>query len=262
MPGELTTYRMFGVDFYDALLLSGQYQIDDCRALEKLRNEPEKECTIIGIPYLDEKSKKLKGHVAENHERTVLVAPSWGGNSLLNRFGDKLIDQLIATGYHIIMRPHPQSFTSEKEMIERLTATYPDLEWNRDTDNFGVLNRSDILISDFSGIIFDFSLVFDKPVICAYTDFDKDTYDAWWLETPIWTATAIPRIGPILREENIPEIKSMIDKALEDKSYTESRHEVRNETWLYRGEGATRAADYLMAKYKELTKVEYITECT
>jgi CDP-glycerol glycerophosphotransferase (TagB/SpsB family) len=147
-------------------------------------------------------------------------------------------------------------------MIERLTATYPDLEWNRDTDIFGVLNRSDILISDFSGIIFDLSLVFDKPVICAYTDFDKDTYDAWWLETPIWTATAIPRIGPILREENIPEIKSMIDKALEDKSYTESRHEVRNETWLYRGEGATRAADYLMAKYKELTKVEYITECT
>ena len=44
---------------------------------------------------------------------------------------------------------------------------YPEsdrLEWNRDTDNFNVLNRSDILISDFSGVIFDFSLVYDKPV--------------------------------------------------------------------------------------------------
>lgn len=253
MPGELTTYRMFGVDFYDALLLSGQYQIADCRALEKLRNEPEKECTIIGIPYLDEKAKHLETEKPAPHERTVLVAPSWGNNSLLNRFGNKLIDKLIDTGYHIIIRPHPQSFTSEKELIDHLMKDYPQLEWNRDTDNFDVLNRSDILISDFSGVIFDFALVFDKPVICAYTDFDKSAYDAWWLDTPIWTATAVPRLGPILSEENIPEIKSMIDKALEKMSYTVSRHEVRDETWMYCGEGAKRAADYLTAKYEELT---------
>lgn len=250
-PSELTTYRMFGVDFYDALLLSGSYQIDDCRALEKLRNEKEKECTIIGIPYLDEKMKKLTAQ--EAHERTVLVAPSWGSNSLLNRFGNELIDQLIATGYHIIIRPHPQSFTSEKELIEKLMADYPSLEWNRDTDNFDVLNQSDILISDFSGVIFDFSLVFDKPVICAYTDFDSSQDDACWLDTPIWTATAIPRIGPILSEKNLPEIKTIIDTAIEDQSYAESRHEVRDETWMYRGEGAKRAADYLIQKYAELT---------
>lgn len=254
MPGELTTYRMFGVDFYDALLLSGQYQIDDCRALEKLRNESEKECTIIGIPYLDEKSRKLEGHITEDHERTVLVAPSWGSNSLLNRFGNRLFDQLILTGYHIIIRPHPQSFTSEKELIGNLMAKYPDLEWNRDTDNFDVLNRSDIMISDFSGVIFDYSLVFDKPVICAYTNFDNSQLDAYWLDTPIWTATVIPRIGPILSGENLPEIKSLIDAAIEDKSYEDSRHEVRNETWMYRGEGPERAAEYLMNKYAELTQ--------
>lgn len=253
-PSEFTTYKMFGVDFYDALLLSGEYQIDDCRALEKLRGLPEKECTIVGIPYLDEKAKRLETEKPAPHERTVLVAPSWGSNSLLNRFGNNLIDQLIATDYHIIIRPHPQSFTSEKEMIERLMTAYPDLEWNRDTDNFGVLNRSDILISDFSGVIFDFALVFDKPVICAYTDFDKSTYDAWWLDTPIWTATAVPRIGPILSENNLENIKELINTALEDKSYENSRHEVRDETWMYRGEGAQRAADYLIAKYKELTR--------
>ena len=254
-PSELTTYKMFGVDFYDALLLSGQYQVNDCRALEKLRNEPEKECDIIGIPYLDEKAKKLLENPISSHERTVLLAPSWGTNSLLNRFGEKLIDPLLATGYHIIVRPHPQSFVSETGMIEKLMTKYPDLEWNQDTDNFDVLNRSDILISDFSGVIFDFALVFDKPVICAYTDFNKDQYDAWWLDTPIWTATAIPRIGSILSEENLPRIKQLIDTALSDKSYSEKRHEVRDETWFYRGEGAKRAADYLIAKYNELASV-------
>ena len=34
-----------------------------------------------------------------------------------------------------------------------------------------------------------------------------------------------------------------------------SRHEARDETWMHRGEGAKRAADYLIRKYEELTQV-------
>ena len=253
-PGELTTYRMFGVDFYDALLLSGQCQVDDCRLLEALRDEPEKECRIVGIPYLDEKVRRLasRGDRARKGERrtpTILIAPSWGSNSLLNRFGRRLIDQLTSLDYHIIIRPHPQSFISEKQMIEEMMGEYPDLEWNRDNDNFEVLARSDLMISDFSGVIFDYSLVFDKPVICAYTDFDDSEYDAWWLETPIWTATAVPRLGPILSEENLDDIGTLIESAMEDESYETARHEVCEEIWCHRGEGARRVADYLVEKY-------------
>lgn len=242
-PSELTTNRMFCLDFFDALLVSGQYQVDDCRALEALREEPNKECVIVGLPYLDEKAKRLKEAAPVPHGTTILVAPSWGKNSLLNRYGNRLIDRLVSTNYHVVIRPHPQSFTSEKEMIERLMGEYPQLEWNRDTDNFDVLNRADLLISDFSGVIFDFALVFDKPVICANTDFDNSQQDAWWLDTPIWTATAVPRIGPILSEDNLPMIKELIDSALEDQAYAASRSEVRNETWMHRGEGAVRTAD-------------------
>ena len=63
------------------------------------------------------------------------------------------------------MRPHPQSFQSDKEIIDRLMQKYPESEmflWNRDNDNFSVLQAADILISDFSGVIFDYSLVFDE----------------------------------------------------------------------------------------------------
>lgn len=253
MPGELTTYRMFGIDYYDALLLSAQYQIDDVRALEALRGLPEKECKIVGIPYLDEKVKRLKATTCSDHKCTVLVAPSWGPNSLLNRFGNRLIDELVSTGYHIIIRPHPQSFASEKELIDRLMADYPELEWNQDVDNYDVLSRSDVMISDFSGVIFDYSFVFDKPVICAYTDFDKAPYDAWWLDTPIWTATAIPRIGPILDANGIGSIKQMIDSALEDKGYEEGRRLARDETWSNRGTAACLAAEYIVKKYNELS---------
>ena len=69
-----------------------------------------------------------------------------------------MIDSLIATGYRIIIRPHPQSFTSDKEVIDPLLVKYPDsdmLKWDREADNFDSLNEADILISDFSSVVFD-----------------------------------------------------------------------------------------------------------
>ena len=45
----------------------------------------------------------------------------------------------------------------------------------------------------------------------------------------------------------------MIDECIDDPRYAAEREEVRRETWVYPGEGAVRAADYLINKYKELT---------
>lgn len=263
-PAEMTTYRMFGIDYYDALLLSGQFQIDDTRDLEEIRKLPAKELVLTGSPFMDEKARKFKARLAssetsadQNDTRTVLLAPSWGTSSILSRYGSEFIKDLLATGYHIIVRPHPQSFTSEKELMDKLMAEFPEndqLEWNRDSDNFDALNRSDILISDFSGVIFDFSLVFDKPVICADTEFDASPYDAWWLKRLPWGLSVIPRLGAKLTKENRADLKKMIDDCLEDESFTESRHQVRDEAWAYQGEGATRMADYLENKLAEFAK--------
>lgn len=249
---DVTGYRMFGLDYYDAVLLSGDYQARDIRALEALRHLPEKELVKIGIPYMDEMAARLRSAPpVPAHARTVLLAPSWGESAIFKKYGGEIIRVLLDTGYHVVVRPHPQSFTAEKTLLEKLMADYPAsdrLEWNRDTDNFDVLRRADILISDFSGVIFDFSLVYDKPVIYADTEFDKSPYDAWWLDTPYWTFTALPRIGRKLTPENMPELKEMIDACLTDPRYAAGRQEVRDETWVYPGEGAVRAADYLTAK--------------
>ena len=253
---EVVLYRMFGIDYYDAVLLSGEYQKNDIRELEKMRELPEKELDIIGIPYMDEMAARRKREgEAPPHPRTVLLAPSWGKSALFGVYGGKIIEALLQTGYHVIVRPHPQSFQSEKELMDRLMKEYPEsdsLEWNRDRDNFDVLRRSDILVSDFSGVIFDFTLVWDKPVIYTDPDFDLAPYDAWWLERPIWTVSALPRLGEVLKEADIDDMRSLIDRCLEDPRYAAGRQEVRDETWQYRGEGASRAADYLVKKYDEL----------
>ncbi len=255
---EITLYRMFGIDYYDSILLSGDYQAEDIRKLEKMRNLPAKELYKIGIPYMDEMAARLEREgKGPDHPRTVLLAPSWGKSAIFNVYGGKIINVLLKTGYHIIIRPHPQSFKSEKEMLDKLMAEYPpseNLEWNRDNDNFDVLRRSDILISDFSGVIFDFTLIYDKPVIYTDPNFDLSLYDAWWLEDPIWTTSALPRLGARLTDENMGDLKSLIDSCIEDPQYAEGRKEVKAETWVHCGEGASRAADYLINKQQEITK--------
>lgn len=255
---EICLYRMFGIDYYDAILLSGAYQGQDVRALEKLRQLPEKELVSVGIPYMDEMAKRLQqAGPAPEHPRTVLLAPSWGKSALFGVYGGKIIDVLLKTGYHVIVRPHPQSFTSEKEMLDKLMKEYPEseqLEWNRDTDNFEVLRRSDILISDFSGVIFEFCLIYDKPVIYTDPKFDLSPYDAWWLDTPLWTTSALPRLGQELTEENMEDLKSLIDACITDPRYAQGRSQVKQETWEHAGKGTARAVDYLVSKYEELVK--------
>ncbi len=255
---DVTMYRMFGIDYYDAILLSGDYQGQDIRKLEKLRSLPEKELVKIGIPYMDDMLERVKAAgPAPEHPRTVLVAPTWGKSSLFNQYGASLLEKLLNTGYHVIIRPHPQSFISEKELIDSLMEKFPEseqVEWNRDTDNFEVLRRSDILISDFSGVIFDFTLVFNKPVIYTDPKFDVSPYDAWWLDTPPWTVSALPRMGCQLNDENVHGLKELIDACLTDPKYEDGRRSVREETWAYMGEGAVRAVDYLLDKYEQLTQ--------
>lgn len=255
---DITMYRMFGIDYYDAILLSGAYQVDDIRKLEIKRNLPQKELVKVGIPYMDEMAARLdREGPAPEHPRTVLLAPTWGSSALFSVYGGRIIDVLLNTGYHIIVRPHPQSFKSESGLMEKLMREYPEseqLEWNRDNDNFDVLRRADILVSDFSGVIFDFTLVYDKPVIYTSPKFDIGIYDAWWLDQPLWTTSVLPKIGCELTETNMEDLKELIDTCLTDPRFTEGRQSIKAETWEHAGEGAQRVVSYLLNKYEAITK--------
>ena len=252
----VTCYRMFGVDYYDALLLSGEYQIREVRELEAQRHLPEKECVLAGLPHMDALLKKLQDHgPAPEHGTTVLLAPSWGPSSIFNRFGEQMIENLCKTGYHIILRPHPQSMVSEKELIARLRSRFPEsekLEWNFDNDNFDVLYRSDLLISDYSGVVFDFALVFDRPVIYADVSFDFEPYDAGWLNNEMWTFRALPKVGVQLTPENADRLPELIEESLHSRAFADGRREAVAETWANQGNSIPAIADYLTAARRRL----------
>ena len=255
-PNDITLYRMFGIDYYDAILLSGDYQIEQVRKLEQLRSLPQKELVKVGLPYMDDMARRYAEDTVEtNAVKTVLLAPSWGSSAIFARFGSKIISELLKTDYRIIVRPHPQSAKSEKEMLDRLMAQFPDsdrLSWNYDRDNYEVLKKSDILISDFSGVLFEFSLVYDKPVIYTNADFDQSPYDSWWLKEKLWTFTVLPDLGAELTEDNFSNLASVIDDCLNNPRFKEGRRTAREQTWANFGHGAEAVADYLIAKHSEL----------
>lgn len=257
--GEPMGYRMFGLDFYDAVLLSGDFQGKYIRLIEEKRRLPPKELTTVGCTYFDEIKKRIKSEPFEKNDsnKTVLLAPSWGATAILSRFGEKIIEALINTGFNIIIRPHPQSKTAEKELLDSLMNKYPDsssIQWNFDNDNFEVLRKADVLISDFSGVIFDFALCFDKPIIYADVNYDPSPYDAAWMDEELWRFKVLPELGIPLKEENFSDIRQIIENLISDEKYSAGRERVRNEAWQNQGKAAVAIADYLESKIKELSE--------
>ena len=256
---EGTGYRMFGMDYYDAVLLTGAFQEKYIRKLESLRKLKAKELVVTGSTYMDALKEKLDAKTGTKEGKTVLLAPSWGESSILAKYGEEILRALLATGYNIVVRPHPQSLTSEKAILEPLWKKFPNsehLQWNYDNDNFDILWNSDIMITDYSGIMFDYALVFGKPLIYADTSFDSAPYDAAWIEEPLWRFEVLKELGSPLKKEDFPNMRELIDEMLQQEQGREARERVRNEAWQCIGQSAKLTADYMVCKYREITSMK------
>lgn len=256
MPNDATTYRLFGLDFFDSVLLTGDYQATDLRYLEEKRGINKKELVTVGCPYLDVYKQNIAEIPAEeNHPFTVLVSPSWGDVGLLKKYGEKLLDPLYKTGWRIIVRPHPQSKKSEAEMLERLTARYkdnPNIVWDYERQNIFSLKKSDIMISDFSGIIFDYTFLCDKPVMYVNAGMDLRPYDAYDLDgKELWQYSVLRKFGTELKEEQFANIKEVIQSVSDSKELEEARHAAKAEAWMHEGEAGKNIADFMISKVEK-----------
>ena len=246
------TYHLFGLDHFDSILLNADHQKSYLRKLEEIRRQAPKELVTVGCPYLDVYASMLNDlEKEEEHPFTVLLSPSWGPSGLLALYGEKIIQELLKTGWRIIIRPHPQSKISEKEMLDKLESSYSkngNIFWDYDRSNIFSLSKSDIMISDFSGIIFDYMLLFNKPVIYNNQKFDKRMYDAFQIEDELWEFKTLKKAGVEIKEEMFGNIKGIIDNAANDSSRYLLLEEIRNEAWMYPGEAGKRIADFMVQK--------------
>ncbi|GHU48238.1 CDP-glycerol glycerophosphotransferase [Spirochaetia bacterium] len=247
---DSTQYRMFGLDYFDSLLLNSSYQTPHLRFIEQKRGLPAKQHVIVGCPYLDVFAQRIQEIPKEaEHPFTVLVSPSWGASGLLTRFGESLLDELAKTPWRIIIRPHPQSKTSEAPMLERLTKRYETqnkMQWDFERENIFSLSKADIMISDFSGIIFDYLFLFDKPVLYNNQNFDMRIYDSYLIEDELWQFKTLKKVGIELTEAMFPQIETVISSIADNPELKAARHAAKAEAWMYQGEAGKRIADFMV----------------
>jgi CDP-glycerol glycerophosphotransferase (TagB/SpsB family) len=188
---------------------------------------------------------------APSGAKTVLVAPSWGENAILRRYGRALLEPLAASSYRVIIRPHPQSLIVERELVENLRAAlaaYPSVEWNFDADNLSVLSQADVLISDFSGVVFDYAFLFARPVIYPSFEFDKRPYDLADIPDEAWVFRAIRELGAPLNAADFGRIGAVLDAAIAASAEkTAALRRLTSEAWMHQTEAGARVVDALEA---------------
>ena len=260
MASDATMYKLFGLDYFDSVLLSGDYQKADIRTLETMRNIPQKELVTVGCPYLDALQEKFANiSPEEKHNFTVLVSPSWGKSAILSRFGKDLLQPLKESGFNIIVRPHPQSKTSEKEVLDSLMNQFPDSEtfkWDFEKDNIYSLSKADIMISDFSGIIFDYMFLCDKPFLYVNDDFDLRPYDAYDIvendkNTKIWQFETLEKCGKRLESKDFSNIKAVIQSMSDSENLANNRKIAKETAWQHIGQSPKLVVDFLESKLGE-----------
>ena len=159
---------------------------------------------------------KIPKQVQKNGSLTVLYAPAWGERSSVVRYGTAVIDVLAEAGFRVIFRPHPQMYVSDKETIaavEKKIKNNSLIELDRNQTATESMERSDVMVTDISGIIFDYAFLFEKPVFLVNAEYNLGGYDVLDVaDGRVWDLDKSREITRIVKPEEIKTLDKIILK--------------------------------------------------
>lgn len=170
-----TSLRTGALDYYDIIFAQGYRAEKEIRAIEKLHGTKEKTIVPWGSSVIDNMIRSygtLAGENRSHEKKTILIAPSWQEDNIIDTCIHEMLDQLLKTGYHIILRPHPQFLRYAMDIIDELKDAYsesPDFELQTDFSSTSTVYEADLLITDWSGIAFEYSFATLKPTLSVNT---------------------------------------------------------------------------------------------
>jgi hypothetical protein len=260
--GTCSSYKAFSLDYFDSVLVGGNADKDIISELEEKRKTAKKQVEIIGCTYLDVLRAKLKNgnytySLFGEKKPTILISPTWGEHGLLSKYGNDILAMLSGCkDFNVIVRPHPQSFTSEKNLMNELLHSYPDsdnLKWDNEKDGLKAMFHADLMVSDFSGIIYDYLFLFERPVLTFKSQFEKRGREAMDLKEESADIKYLDKIGRTLKETDIPDLISIIKKSLSEKNaLPEVIKEAEKALARNPGESGKRAADFIQSVLKSV----------
>ena len=162
--------RQGAIDNYDSIFCVGPHHINEIRATEKFYNLKPKKLVKYGFSRLDtliqeKKSFQLINKISKN---TILIAPSYGNNNLLEICGINLIDILLKANFRVVLRPHFKILKESNNLIQSIKKKFEnnsDFILETGVIPSEVFHSSTCMISDWSGISLEYAFTFERMVI-------------------------------------------------------------------------------------------------
>ena len=213
-------FRKGSLDNFDTVFATGAHVEREVRATEKVYGLPAKTIVKFGYP-LAEKLEASASALADvkNEKKEILIAPSWQEDNLLDSCVDELIAGLTADDAHVTVRPHPEYSKRYPEKLALLTEKYKDadpekLTFELDFTTNKSIYSSDLLVTDWSGIAYEFAFATKKPVLFVNTKMKVENPD--WQEIGQTPAEIYLRdkVGIALEKDGLDKVKETADHLL------------------------------------------------
>ena len=102
------------------------------------------------------------------------------------------------------------------------------------------------MVSDISGVVFDFVFLFERPVITLRYDLNKIGLEVSDLPWDLWELSVLDTIGTRIEEDEVDGLPSVIERELAKSDRREKIRQLRDESVANFGHAAIDAADELM----------------
>lgn len=254
-------FRKAALDHFDTIFCTGEHVAREVRKTEEVYSLPEKTLVKFGYPLEEKLEKAYEDMDKTPHaKREILIGPSWQEDNLLDSCVDTLIEQLMCEENHIIVRPHPEYVKRYPEKIKLLTEKYagvPDekLTFELDFTTNKSTYSSDLLITDWSAIAYEFCFSTKKPVLFVNTKMK--------MENPEWEKLGLTpaeiylrdKVGVALEKSELDRTRTVADELMSSgEKYKEKITALLHEHLYSYGTNGAEGAKYILRRLAEIQK--------
>ncbi len=212
------TMRTGAVDHYDSVLCVGKHQKEEITNTEAVYGLPHKTLVDWGYTLLDEMRAQYAASAHEDKPgKKILIAPSWQKDNIVDSCLEEILDTLKGRGYQITVRPHPQEVRLKQAYMEQLEAKYAadrDVEIQTDFSSNSTVFESDLLITDWSGITYEYAFTTLRPVLFIDTPMKVMNPEYEKINTPpinIWMREVI---GVVVKPDELEKLPEAVERLL------------------------------------------------
>ncbi|NND54956.1 MAG: CDP-glycerol--glycerophosphate glycerophosphotransferase [Gammaproteobacteria bacterium] len=225
-------------DDYDAVLCAGPHQMRELRKREAMLGQAPKQLFEHGYERLETLLAERRDPPPASSDAAthVLLAPSWGDETILNVCGDELVDVLIAAGFRVTLRPHYQTRWNTPEVIDRIVAKHrsnPQFSLIEQMGESDSLYDSHVMITDWSGAGMDYGMGLEKPVL--YIDVPPKARNDWWPELGIepFEMYVRDKIGRIASPDELAGVPQLIRDMLREPEVFRAQVAALRDEWVF-----------------------------